>query len=78
MIPEKYIQAQDYVDIADKGDGDKVGPSVMRMHVSDALHAMAVEPDRYSVFGMEVPAPVVVEAAEAAPVPEVVTESNPS
>ena len=46
-IAPQFILPQDMVDILDKKTG-----GVARWHVSDARHAMDVEPDRYVVAGM--------------------------
>jgi hypothetical protein len=55
-ISPEHILPQDMVDILDKDEN-----VVLRMHVSDAKHAMNVEPKRYVVAN---------EAAAAKPVTE--------
>ena len=65
-IPPEHLLPQDMIDIHDHGQSP---PKVLRMHVSDAKHAMSVEPERYRLPG-HVPAPV------AEPEPEDRTETE--
>lgn len=50
-IPPDKLLPQDLVDIYDRGpaDGPHPAPVVIRMHASDARHAMDVEPERYTL-----------------------------
>jgi hypothetical protein len=49
-IPEHHLLPQDMVDVYDLGDGTATVVKKLRMHASDARHAMAVNPDRYKLF----------------------------
>jgi hypothetical protein len=50
-IPPHKLLPQDMVDVVDHGPPDNPHdpPQVLRMHVTDARHAMQVEPNRYSL-----------------------------
>lgn len=50
MIPLHLVLPQDLVDMF-----DKVAKKVVRMHVSDARHAMQVSPKQWAVVGAEEP-----------------------
>ncbi len=50
-IPPEKLLPQDMVEIFDRGPKDEPHdpPQALRMHATDAKHAMDVEPDRYSL-----------------------------
>lgn len=66
-IPPELILPQDMVDVTDLGEppGDSE-PVVMRMHVSDAKHAMDVEPERYVLVWLQPKPEAEIESEKAA------------
>lgn len=70
-IPPDKMLPQDLVDVFDHGPDDKPFevPAVIRMHSTDAKHAMSVEPKRYALEprGLARPMLTLVEKDESDP-----------
>lgn len=79
-IPPEKLLPQDMVNIFDHGPADEPidPPTELRMHATDAKHAMSVEPERYMLEPREAVAPKLepIDPIEDEPVTDFGTEEH--